>query len=397
MFRKLIIVVLFIFSLAGCKEEFYPAIDRQMSVLVVEGMITNLRESYSVKLTMASPFDSSTNTTGITGASVSIKDDLGGIYPMHENADLKNYYSDTSEFTAFVGRSYSLHIVMPDGEIYESTAQKMLEPATIDSIHGLTINKEFWYRNVLGNIVSKNVYGSQTFMDVSFTSDSIYQFRYDNYLMKCFSYWELLTHEMMASGIKFPPPKDCPGDVCPYTMYNWQKFNLQTGIFLTNPTQDLSIKKIINSSVCFFPFDTVTFPLVYKRDSCGDDALGRWTCAKIRRPAGPQGDILLTRVYSLNQTSARYYQQINKQLSSEGKLFDPIAVQLQGNIKCISNPSKPALGLFEVSACATRSYWMSYNYNGDNTKYYKTKDVSDLPALGTSKDIPDFWMLILPK
>jgi len=396
MIRKFILPVLFLISLAGCKEEFYPAIDRQMSVLVVEGMITNLKESYKVKLSIASPYDSATNASGITGASVSINDDLGGMYLMHENTDQKNYYSDPSEFTAFAGRSYSLHIEMPDGEIYESAPQKMLDPATIDSIHGLSLNKEYWYKNILGDIVSKMVFGSQTFMDVSFNSDSIYQFRYDNYLIKCYSYIELLTHEMLAAGITFPPPRICPDVVCPYLMYNWQRYNLFTSSSLSISTHDISLKKVMNSPVCFFPFDSAAFPTIYKSDSCGEDPQHRWICAKIRIPGGPHGDILQTRVYALNQTSSKYYQQLNKQLTADGKLFDPIAVQLQGNMKCVTNPAKPALGLFEVSACTTRSYWLNYYYSGDDTKYYPTRDLSGLPASGVSKDIPDFWRFIFP-
>jgi hypothetical protein len=95
----------------------------------------------------------------------------------------------------------------------------------------------------------------------------------------------------------------------------------------------------------------------------------------------------------LNQESAAYYREINQQLSYEGKLFDPIEVQLQGNIKCTSNPYKLALGLFEVSACTPKTYWLIFNYDKGYINYVQLKDLSILPVNGTSKYRPDFWLV----
>jgi hypothetical protein len=332
------------------------------------------------------------NTNGIPGARVLIQDDLGNVYQMHEETSLKYYYSDPTEFVAVTGRSYALHIEMPNGDIYESATQKLLQPATIDSIHGITTNKEFWYLDQLGNIASKMDYGAETFIDIGYNSDSIYQFRYDNFIINCYSYYNLYTPEMKEAGIPFPPPKNCSGAVCPYLIYCWERFDLKTNVNLTVKTHTLSLQKIINSSVCFFSFDSAAFPLGYTPDTCGYVETGRYICTiPIRQPGGPGGKILQTRLYALNQTSSVYYQELNKQLSFQGKLFDPIAVQVQGNVKCISNPDKIVLGLFEVSSCTTRSYWYTYDYGKGEAYYHPERDLSDLPDKGGSKFIPDFW------
>ena len=144
--------------------------------------------------------------------------------------------------------------------------------------------------------------------------------------------------------------------------------------------------------VCFFPFDTSFFHVSYVTDSCALDMLGKTVCDEIRQPAGPEGIILETRLYSLNQTSAIYYRELNDQLSYEGKLFDPVAVQLKGNMTCVSDPDKPALGLFEVSSCTAKSYWL-WNFDGF-VKYQPIEDTSGLPVSGASKDIHWFWQLI---
>ncbi len=383
--------IILLFSLISCKEIYNPVIDKHNSAIVVEGLITNLKESYIIKVSEATPYYSASNSTLLPAASVSIKDDLGNSYAMHKDNDRGYYYSDTSEFTAIPGRSYTLHIEMPDGDIYESSAQKLVLPAAIDSIHGITTNKNYWYYDDLGNITYKMVYGTETFMDLSYSSDSIFQFRFDNTLMKCYSFLYLYTPEMRLAGVPFPPPKVCPGTVCPYIIYSWKKFNLLTGLGLSETTHSIISKEIKNSSVCFFPFDTSFYPTRITADSCAFDPYKGTICGKIRQPAGPEGKILETRVYALNQQSAVYYQELEKQLSYEGKLFDPVAVQLEGNIKCITSPEKLALGLFEVSACTIKTCWLTFDYGQGYVKYIPTEGISVLPVAGSSKYIPDFW------
>ena len=388
---KIIIPVLLVFALAGCREEFTPAVDRQMKAIVVEGLLTNLKESYKVRISMATPYDSSANNIFVAGASVSITDDLGNTYLMHEHRYQKYYYSDTSEFITMPGRSYKVQIEIPGGDIYESSLQKLTQPASVDSILGYVAGKEFWYKDQLGEIASKIVFGAETFMDLTYSSDTIVQFRLDNTLMKCFSYLYRYTPEMKMAGIPFPPPKDCPGAVCPYKIYSWEKFDLETGTDLSQITHNLISKKMEDCTVCFLPFDTSFFQVSYVHDSCAFDMKGNLVCAEIRQQTGPEGMILETRLYALNQTSADYYQELNDQLSYEGKLFDPVAVQLKGNIKCISDPDKPALGLFEVSSCTPRSYWLWY-FDGF-VKYQPIEDTSGLPGSGSGREIPAFWQL----
>ena len=390
--RNFILPVIVILALAGCKEEYFPVTDRQKEALVVNGLLTNLNEPYRVKLTMASAYDTTISNEGITGAIVSIKDDMGYVYQMLEDSKMKYYYSDPTQFTAVTGRSYALRIVMTNGDIYEAVPQKMLQSAAIDSMHGIVTNKDYWYKDILGNIVSKSVYGSETFMDIGYTSDSIYQFRSDNYIINCFSYMYMYTPEMRRAEVPFPPPRSCPGLDCPYLIYSWNRFDLGTNTTLTAKAHDLSIKKINNSTVCFFSFDSAAFPVSYQKDSCGLDAQNRYLCTRIRQHAGPEGKALQTRLYALNQTASVYYQQLNKQLSFEGKLFDPVAVQLNGNIKCISDPDKIALGLFEVSACTTRSYWYTFDYGEGKAYLHPIPDLSGLSDSGASKNQPEFWL-----
>jgi hypothetical protein len=381
------------FIQTGCKQEINPKIDTQTGAIVVEGLVTNLRESYKVKISMATAYDSLANNSGLLGATVTIKDDLGNSYMMHEESLQRVYYSDTSEFIAVPGRSYTLFIEMPNGDSYESSAQKLTPPASIDSVYGDITNKEYLYNNALGQTTTKMVSGSETFMDLSYNSDSIIQFRFDNTLMKCYSYWYWYTPEMKDSGVWFPPPNPCFEKACPYVIYAWQKFFTNTTINLSNTTNNFISKLMKNSSVCFFPFDNAFFPIMIKKDTCGLDITEKEQCIVLKGPSDLEGILLQTRVYALNKGSAIYYKELNDQLSSEGKLFDPIAVQLQGNIKCVNNPKKLALGLFEVSSCTKRSLRLLFNYIDGTAKYQTISDISTIPNSGSGKDMPAFWQL----
>jgi hypothetical protein len=391
---KYILSVLLVLSQIGCKEDYNPIIDSHLNAIVVEGLITNLKESYKVKISMSNPYDSVSNSTGVLGISVSIKDDLGNTYLMHEDNQRRNYYSDTSEFIAVPGRSYKLLIKMPDGDLYESSYQMLTPPPNLDSIYGNVTNKEYLYTNQLGELTTKMAYGSETFLDLSYNSDSIMQFRFDNTLMKCYTYWYWYTPEMKQYGVPFPPPNPCLGPACPYMIYNWKKFNANTGMNLTITTHNLRSNLMKNNSVCFFPFDNSFYPILIKKDSCGKDPNGIMTCFTIKGPSGIEGTLFETKTYALNKESSVYYNQANDQLSATGKLFDPIAVQIKGNIKCTSNPNKLALGLFEVSACTKRSYWLIFNYQAGYTIYQPIANISNIPDSGAGKEPPDFWLKI---
>jgi hypothetical protein len=66
--------------------------------------------------------------------------------------------------------------------------------------------------------------------------------------------------------------------------------------------------------------------------------------------------IISIKRYRLNQEAFLFYSNINSLLSAQGKIFDPVAFQLKGNITCKNNPAKTAFGYFEASSLVTSFY-----------------------------------------
>ncbi len=50
-------VILLIFLIQSCREEYYPEIDKYENILVVDGMITNEPGPYEIRLSQSSPIN----------------------------------------------------------------------------------------------------------------------------------------------------------------------------------------------------------------------------------------------------------------------------------------------------------------------------------------------------
>src|ERR1041385_7284209 len=87
-------------------------------------MITDQPGQNLVKISMTQPVsDQLTAAPAVSGATVVIVDDLGNEETLTELSS-GNYY--TSSTHGVIGRSYSLKIQTKDGEVYQSSMEKLL-------------------------------------------------------------------------------------------------------------------------------------------------------------------------------------------------------------------------------------------------------------------------------
>jgi hypothetical protein len=119
-------------TLCTCIDPFYPKLDKYQSLLVVDGLLTDENASYYVKLSQT------TETQGeaplkVTGAMVSIRDDLGNNAILEEVSE-GLYKSDSLTFTGTVDRIYTLYIRTDEGKEYESEPCKLSEGTDIDTV-----------------------------------------------------------------------------------------------------------------------------------------------------------------------------------------------------------------------------------------------------------------------
>jgi hypothetical protein len=165
-----------------------------------------------------------------------------------------------------------------------------------------------------------------------------------------------------------PPPFSMPR-----TFYFWNNFRLDDMENITGSKYSSNSTSILNHSLCFMPTSKNHY-------NVGD------TCFIFHY-------ILYFNEYNLNNESYNYYKGINEQLLSDGKLFDPIASQLNGNIRCINNSKKTALGFFEVSSVQTKTYKVIPSANEKTTSFIGVTNLEPYPYDGESINIPpSFWV-----
>jgi hypothetical protein len=103
--------------------------------------------------------------------------------------------------------------------------------------------------------------------------------------------------------------------------------------------------------------------------------------------------ILVMNYYSLNDDSYSFYNEMNKQLSSDDALFDPISQQIEGNMKCVNKPENQVAGLFEVASHDRVAFILNSLSENNKPVFKKVTNFHGLPAEpnGQTEAIPPKW------
>jgi hypothetical protein len=342
--KPVLIIVVISFSMLGsCYKPYDAGLDENKKILVVNGLITNENASYRVHLSYALPFDSIGTSQPAYASNVHVTDELGNYYAFYELGN--GYYaSDSLQFTGNPGSTYTLYINTDDGERYESDPQRLYPIAYPDRVYA-----EFDYQETLSKIsgLLELTHGANIFIDIKNQVDTLPRFRFTT---------NLVTQYVSAG------PSYC-----------WQTENANPNIDLTGrdyPTNSASVNK---HAICFI-----------------DDYLIRWVSDKTVMVANR---IIYLNQYTLNNEAYLYYNNIDELLRSNGKLFDPIATQLVGNIKCITAPDKKVFGFFEAASVTHSCYKVDFrNLINDQPSITKRPYILPPKSNGCSINIiPPFW------
>jgi hypothetical protein len=124
--------------ITSCINEVNLPIRNEVPQLVVEGMITNEKPPYTVRLFTTGNFVSANYppaSLGVQGALVSISDDTGQSTILKTILEQPGAYQtiDTN-FVGLVGRSYVLTVRMPDGKMYQSQPEQLLPMPRLEEL-----------------------------------------------------------------------------------------------------------------------------------------------------------------------------------------------------------------------------------------------------------------------
>lgn len=141
--------ILTAFLLSACEDRVTLTFDRLDKRLVVEGLITDANGPYYINLSYPAKYTYTPDSAGskfrrVTGATVTVADDLGNTYSFAELESTPGLYaSDAAEFKGTVGRSYTLRITDAEGKAYTSRPEKLTSVTPIDSIYYEKENQDY--------------------------------------------------------------------------------------------------------------------------------------------------------------------------------------------------------------------------------------------------------------
>ncbi|MBN2519128.1 MAG: DUF4249 domain-containing protein [Bacteroidales bacterium] len=355
-YKKILYFLILLIITISCQTPYYPEdLDDNEKILVVEGFLTNKPGPYHVSLSWAAPFETG-EISFVQNATVIISDDKGNREVLTESG-YGDYLTKKDGIKGTIGNTYKLRIELADGSIYESIPSVMKTPPVFDTIYAERGILKKISKNTYGDIIIHEDDGLNVYIDMKTNDHEQGYFRYSS------RYYAQHIHTI--PGAEGPISVYCPS----FGNLNDMP-NVKAAIF--NGTNYI-VKK---QNMGFLTY------IVYKET---DSTSARW----------PYGWVIANTLYTIDVHVFEYYQAIVDQLNASERIFDPVATQITGNIKCITDTTKLALGIMEVASTNT-FYTAFYWYPGirellmKNLPGYIWPDV-DTCSIGV---IPDFWITI---
>jgi hypothetical protein len=286
-----------------------------MSLLVVEGIITDLNTSFEVRISRTFQ-DLNASRTPVINATVFITDDSGNNYFMI-NSWNGTYSTESSQFTGVPGRTYILHILTSEGKEYESDPCLMQYASDIDSIY-------FAKDQRFANNGTERQEGITIYLD-SKEIDENQHYR-----------WEY--EETWKSKVPFP-----------------QKYNYVSSTEIT----EVEVRNEYNwkNSIS----DDIIIRSVYTGHS---DRLVRQPIAFIASEKSDRLTVeysILVKQYSISKKEYDFWSNMKKVNETGGDIFDTQPYSVLSNIHNINDPDEKVLGYFQVSAVKEKRVFIKYD------------------------------------
>ena len=282
-------------ALWACIDEIQAPLRNETPRLVVEGIITNQAEPYTVRLTYTTQFANLRDlppTAFENRAQITLRDDQGKSTAMNlVNAGL--YQTADRTFVGQVGRTYTLTIRLSDGTVYVSDPETMAPVPPIKRFYG-----EYG-----GRLEPQAPAGMKLFVDVDDPA------RQRNYYRWNVSGWR---------------PRSATGDCCPFNCFQFC------------------------DKYCWIPFQSRSVPLFDDRYSDGNLIKRQQIYFSPVYTIGSHS--VEVRQYSLTQSAYQFWQRYKEQQTRTGSILDPLPATIEGNVARADNRNSRALGYFSASA-----------------------------------------------
>lgn len=341
---------LLVFALSACEEIYTPDIEAIESVMVADARIVAGNTDNFVRLYESRGFnDESYNYPNISGATVYILDN-------HENrVELSESSPGVFPVNLTFNSNYQYKlIIVHNGHIFESSFEPVPKIPDLDSVYGVPETKLVIPSGNNDADDIREIEGLQLYTDILNEKESPY---YRFTARKILQY----TYE-----VKIPT---MGGDTLIETMFVWDSFYPRDLFNIAAPAEFSVSTNILKHPLYF---------MEKKINTGNNHTFSGW--------------ILILNQYGLSKLGYNYYNDLNKQLGSDGKMFDPMYVQARNNLRCTSDSKQLILGNFEISANKEFRFFIKYI---SEVQGYLIKPIPyfyQIPQFGEQLTYPpDFW------
>jgi len=355
--KRLIYLVLIVSLFVSCEEIYNPDLKIVPGTLVVESRVTNNPKQNFVRLSKTSDFYSKDPQEKITNARVDLVQVTGTNLrpietPIKSTENSPGFYEFQN--VPVSGRKYKLRIMIGQ-DIFESNLEVMPPIPTIDSLYtGFLLEKSF-RTDSYGPPVEVETPVQEIYIDAPITPALEY-YRFN---------WRTILQWTYYPGSSSGPP--------PPSYFGWIS-RYQDGLFNV-----AGIKKFSSSShLSKHPILTLPYDIDALLDSTAQLGCG-W--------------IVMLEQYGISKDANTYFENLNKQLSAEGNLFDPLLAQVYGNIHSKNDASKIILGYFNLNSYRQYRYYLNLGFSEKNKVIkHEINKYPEIPDRGYVRGIPpDFW------
>lgn len=308
----------------ACVEPYEVEVPEGAQLLTVEGIISTGPGPHAITLTRSATYGSIFEglIRPVSLATVVVRDNEGNVTFLTEGVDARGTYFTPANFSAQVGKSYTLQIQTAEGKVYTSSPEQVAAVPAIQNldIRTVTIPTE-------GSSLPKS--GIQLIVDLKDPADQNNFYYWKNgpavYILETRP--DLFTPRPTPQNPnRTPQPKDCCVQCFRYEAGNNQS------IFVTNDDNFNGLNTKIPAA--FIADDGFRFVNKYRMD---------------------------LKQYSISQGAYRFLRLVKQQSEISGSIFDPPPATLRGNMLSLDNPDEVVLGYFMAAGETSRRIYVDKN------------------------------------
>lgn len=305
---------LFITLVISCVEPFSVRSISFDKVIVVEGRLTNKPKAHYVKLSYTRPIGEQ-ESAPLTGATVWVEGDDGRKIAFTEKGP--GHYECSEGIAGKVGVSYQLFFTTSEDKQYQSNRQELIASPPIDSIYDK-------YAEKAGSSAGEIKKGIQFFIDTHDETNTARYYKYE---------WEE-TYEVYA---QFPS----------YYVYV--------------AGTDTVVARTEEVSPCY-PSASSTAVTLGTTATLTENRLSQVPVRYITSETDRLKNVysILVRQFVISAVAYNFYNDVLKNNTDNGSLFEKQPGTVEGNITSVEDPEEIVLGFFEVSGVSEKRAFFKF-------------------------------------